>query len=349
MSGLSLEPPTPNAASTPDGDEFALPPEVSARIKAIAREFAGAFVSIDMKSPEFDRMTRQIAAIGSDEVRRLAGQSQKSITRTTIRERAIGAVNAQLARLRAVLEQINPGAGDELIKPKKFLGIFPRAATITSYFDRYQKAEGDIETALASMAQSRDMLLQDNIALEANRSASRPLISSLAEAIAMCSSLDERVEKLAGQLEAKDPARANRLRSEILFEVRQRHGDLLTQMAVSQQSYAILRMIETNNLDLVKGIDRASATTIAALQTAIVAAQTLANQNLVLDRINGVRTAASSLIEQSSRSTVDGNRQVALESEEASRQIASLRTAFADVVASVDSLERQQQSALSSL
>src|SRR3546814_1787540 len=35
-----------------------------------------------------------------------------------------------------------------------------------------------------------------------------------------------------------------------------------------------------------------SSTTIAALQTAVVAAQTLANQNLVLSRINGVQAAA---------------------------------------------------------
>ena len=220
---------------------------------------------------------------------------------------------------------------------------------VARYFDRYQYADGNIETALTSMAQSRDMLLQDNIVLAANRSASRPLIASLAEAIAMCASLDERVEKLASQLDAKDPVRAGRLRSDILFEVRQRHGDLLTQMAVSRQNYATLRLIEANNLDLVKGIDRASATTIAALQTAIVAAQTLANQSLVLNRINGVQTAASSLIEQSSNATAAGNNQLSLDSDEASRQVASLRTAFADVVASVDSLERQQRSALSSL
>lgn len=349
MSGLSLDPPSSRPPAQSGEGEFDLSAEVSARIKAIAREFAGAFFSIDMASPEFDRMMQQIAAIGSDEVRRLAQQSQKMITRTTIREQAVSAVNVQLARLRAVLERLNPGAGDELIKPKKFLGLFPRASKVASYFDRYQDAEGNIETALTSMAQSRDMLLQDNIVLAANRSASRPLIASLAEAIAMCASLDERVEKLASQLDAKDPVRAGRLRSDILFEVRQRHGDLLTQMAVSRQNYATLRLIEANNLDLVKGIDRASATTIAALQTAIVAAQTLANQSLVLNRINGVQTAASSLIEQSSNATAAGNNQLSLDSDEASRQVASLRTAFADVVASVDSLERQQRSALSSL
>src|SRR3546814_14854826 len=105
----------------------------------------------------------------------------------------------------------------------------------------------------------------------------------------MCANLDERFEKLCSQLDKSDPAKAQALRSTALFEVRQRHTDLLTQMAVSQQSYAMLALIGTNNNDLIKGIDRASSTTIAALQTAVVAAQTLAHQNLVLHRINGVQ------------------------------------------------------------
>src|SRR3546814_9818233 len=98
-----------------------------------------------------------------------------------------------------------------------------------------------------------------------------------------------RISDWSSDVCSSDLAKAQTLRSTALFEVRQRHTDLITQMAVSQQSYAMLGLIGTNNNDLIKGIDRASSTTIAALQTAVVAAQTLANQNLVLSRINGVQ------------------------------------------------------------
>src|SRR3546814_3956429 len=120
----------------------------------------------------------------------------------------------------------------------------------------------------------------------------------------MLAKLDDRFEKLCSQLDKSYPAKAQTLRSTALFEVRQRHTDLLTQMAVSQQSYAMLGLIGTNNNDLIKGIDRASSTTIAALQTAVVAAQTLANQTLVLSRINGVQAAAGSLIDRASASKI---------------------------------------------
>ena len=348
MNGLELEPPAPGGRA-PATDEFALSEATAARIKAVAREYAGAFVAIETQSPEFDRMAARISTIGADEVRVLSDQARLAMARGSGREDAVSAVHAQLARLRAVLERLNPGAGDELLKPRKFFGLFARGDALASYFDRYRDAEGEIETALSTMATSRDTLLRDNIAVTAYRKTVWPMLASLAEAIGMCASLEERFERLAGQLDASDPAKAGRLRSTALFEVRQRHGDLLTQMAVSQQSYAMLGIVLTNNLELVKGIDRASATTIAALQTAIVAAQTLANQRIVLDRIGGVTTAAAALGESASGASAQGNARIALDSAEASQQVAALRSAIADVAASVDALDSQQQSALGSL
>src|SRR3546814_13800248 len=114
-------------------------------------------------------------------------------------------------------------------------------------------------------------------------------------------------------------------------------------MAVSQQSYSMLGLIGTNNNDLIKGIDRASSTTIAALQTAVVAAQTLANQALVLNRINGVQAAAGSLIGRASASTSQGNQQLDLAGTEEARQVAPLQSAFAEEIGHASGRERRGQ------
>ncbi|KTE40068.1 MULTISPECIES: toxic anion resistance protein [unclassified Sphingopyxis] len=351
MSGLDLEPPAPSAppARPASGSEVALDASTVARLKAVAREFAGAFVSIDPHSPEFDSKAAQIAALGSREVKLLSDQARATMSRTGNRDGAVTAVHTHLERLRAVVERLDPGVGDELLKPRRLLGLFPSGNRLTSYFDRYRDAEGEIEAALGALAASRDLLLQDNIAIERFRAATWPLLASLAEAVEMSGHLDARFEKLASQLDQGDPNKAQRLRSTALFQARQRHGDLLTQMAVSQQGYAMLGIIQTNNIELIKGIDRASATTIAALQTAIVAAQTLTNQRMVLSRIGGVTAAAGSLLERSAQASADGNAGFALDSAEAAQQVAALRAAFADVTASVDALDGQHRSALSAL
>ena len=65
------------------------------------------------------------------------------------------------------------------------------------------------------------------------------------------------------------PRRSARRR---LFYTRQRTTDLLTQMAVTVQGYLALDLVKKNNVELVKGVDRASTTTVSALRTAVTVA-----------------------------------------------------------------------------
>ena len=86
----------------------------------------------------------------------------------------------------------------------------------------------------------------------------------------------------------------------MLFYVRQKHQDLLTQLAVSIQSYLAIDIIIKNNIELIKGVDRASTTTVSALRTAVIVAQALGNQKLVLDQITALNTTTSDLIQRTS-------------------------------------------------
>ena len=55
-------------------------------------------------------------------------------------------------------------------------------------------------------------------------------------------------------VEATDPERAKVLKEDMLFSIRQKHQDLLTQLAVSVQGYLALDVIRRNNLELIKGV-----------------------------------------------------------------------------------------------
>src|SRR5262245_64362370 len=102
--------------------------------------------------------------------------------------------------------------------------------------------------------------------------------------------------KIAG-IEAADPERAKALKEDGLFYVRQKVQDLLTQLAVSAQGYMALDMIRRNNVELIKGVDRATTTTVSALRTAVIVSQALADQKLVLDQITALNTTTSNMIE----------------------------------------------------
>ena len=79
--------------------------------------------------------------------------------------------------------------------------------------------------------------------------------------------LDARLAAKIAEVERADPDRAKALSQDVLFYVRQKHQDLLTQLAVSIQSYLAIDVIIRGNLELFKGVDRASTTTVSALRT----------------------------------------------------------------------------------
>ncbi len=56
-------------------------------------------------------------------------------------------------------------------------------------------------------------------------------------------------------------------------------------MAVTVQGYLALDLVKKNNVELIKGVDRASTTTVSALRTAGDGGAGADNQKLVLDQI----------------------------------------------------------------
>ena len=97
--------------------------------------------------------------------------------------------------------------------------------------------------------------------------------------------------------DATDPAKAKAVRETALFYVRQRTQDLLTQMAVSVQGYLALDLVKKNNVELVKGVDRASTTTVGALRTAVTVAEAMTNQRLVLGQITALNETTAGIID----------------------------------------------------
>ena len=67
------------------------------------------------------------------------------------------------------------------------------------------------------------------------------------------------------------------------------------------QGYLALDLIRKNNLELVKGVERATTTTVSALRTAVIAALALGNQRLVLDQVTALNTTTGNIIESTSQ------------------------------------------------
>jgi len=161
--------------------------------------------------------------------------------------------------------------------------------------------------------------------------------------------LDARLEAKAAELEATDPAKATAIRQTALFYVRQRTTDLLTQMAVTVQGYLALDLVKKNNIELLKGVDRASTTTVAALRTAVTVAQAMTNQKLVLDQITALNATTAGVIDSTGEMLRQNTGRIHEQAASSTIPLETLKRAFQNIYQTMDAIDSFKLKSLESM
>ena len=275
-------------------------PELDAKVN----DFVMHILQTPVNTSVFDEKVNAIHQLGSAEIRASAQIANRMLDRPAkSMDKALfdnSPIAKSLTELRSVVEELDPSRQGSLSSPRKFLGIIPMGKSVQDYFRKYQSSQTHINAIIESLYHGKDELMKDNASIEQEKVNMWALMQSLRQYIYVGKKIDERLEQKIGELEATDPEKARVVKEELLFYVRQKNMDFLTQLAVNIQGYLALDMIRKNNLELIKGVDRATTTTIAALRTAVMVSQALSSQKLVLDQINALNSTTSSLIESTS-------------------------------------------------
>lgn len=275
-------------------------PELDAKVN----DFVMHVLQTPVNTSVFDEKVNAIHQLGSAEIRASAQIANRMLDRPAkSMDKALfdnSPIAKSLTELRSVVEDLDPTRQGSLSSPRKFLGIIPMGKSVQDYFRKYQSSQTHINAIIESLYHGKDELMKDNASIEQEKVNMWALMQSLRQYIYVGQKIDERLEHKIGELETTDPEKARVVKEELLFYVRQKNMDFLTQLAVNIQGYLALDMIRKNNLELIKGVDRATTTTIAALRTAVMVSQALSSQKLVLDQINALNSTTSSLIESTS-------------------------------------------------
>ena len=313
--------------------------------------FVTALMSAQTRSPEFAQQAANVRTMGDADVRRAAETSNR-LLQTPVRAIKEGAlasgskVGNTLMELRRTVEGLDPSQASG---SRKFLGVIPFGDKIVDYFRRYESAQGHLNGILHALRNGQDELTRDNVALNMEKQNLWATMGRLNQYIYVAERLDAKLAATIAQLELSDPERARSLSQDVLFYVRQKHQDLLTQLAVSIQSYLAIDIIIKNNLELIKGVDRASTTTISALRTAVIVAQALGNQKLVLDQITALNTTTSDLIQRTSEMLRDNSAQIQQQAASATIGLPQLQAAFQNIYATMDSIDDFKLKALDTM
>ena len=359
MSDDSLQPPMlvapePVKALAPEAAIGKVPLQDAERaaLVADAQRQAGEIVALTPESPEFAARLKALEALGNDEITRSASVANRMMDRPT---RAMGAlgegsgVSKTLLDLRATVEKLDPSRQGDLFSPKRFLGVMPFGNKLRDYFRGYESSQSHLNGIIESLRRAKDELLRDNAAIEAEKGNMWTLMHDLEKHAYLAKELGNAVDAQVKALQTTDPERARVLAEEVLFAVRQKQQDIATQLAVNVQGYLALDLIKKNNAELAKGVERATTTTIAALRTAVITAQALANQKLVLDQISAVRDTTSNLIASTSRMLKENATRVQEGATQPTVDIAKLQEAFGNVRAAIDGMADYRIKALASM
>ncbi|HLG51035.1 MAG TPA: toxic anion resistance protein [Chloroflexota bacterium] len=352
--GLALDPMSSLAGITVGSvpSEVRLDAVAARRIEEAVQSFVDSIVQVDAQSPAFERKVRSIRQLGDAEIRRSAETSSRFLDRPTAALQngplsQSSQIFTALLALRRQLESLDPSR--HLGRRRGLLNRLPIRDRIADYLRSYQSAQGHIDAIITTLYRGRDELTRDNAAIEQEKAHLWDLKGRLERYAYMTAKLDEALTARIAELEATDPEKARALREDVLFHVRQKRQDLLTQLSVHLQGYLALDLIRRNNVELIRGIERATTTTIAALRTAVIVALALGNQRLVLDQISALNATTGQLIEATSQVLRQQAGEIQGQAAGAVVSVEKLQAAFNNVYATIDAIDSFKQSALETM
>jgi uncharacterized protein YaaN involved in tellurite resistance len=354
---LVLAPPQPVVVVAPEQAAGAVPLEdaKTVELRSKANAFVTELVSLDTSSPAFAQKVGSITSMGEREMRSSAAVSNRMLERPAAAMGKGNTGDAQtrvsntLIDLRRTVTDLDPNRAD-LTGVKKVLKWLPGGDKIERYFDKYKSAQSHINAIIKALDSGQDELRKDNAAIETEKANMWTLMGTLREYNELAAALDVALENKIAELEAAGRTEeANTVRSDALFPVRQRRQDIQTQMAVAVQGYMALDLIRRNNVELIRGVDRAQTTTIAALRTAVIVSQALSRQKLVLDQITALNTVTSNLIESTSEQLRIQGAAINQQAASSTVDVAKLQAAFDNVFATMDALDTFRAQAVDSM
>ncbi len=342
MSDFLLTPPDP-VEPVPVARAAGLIPvadEAKAELSARAERFVSALSAVDPQSPDFSRIVDEALVLGEAEMRVAAQIAGRMVDRTLASVSSPGTtqVSTSLVELRRSVRELDPQDLTKLTG-RKILGFIPGGNAAKGLLARLRAADEPLNRIVLKLRSGQDALKRDNAAIKGERQRLWDLMTKLSQDAALAAEMDEAVGRQVDILDLSDPGRAQALRADVLFGLRQRHQDLLTQLAVCAQGYLALDVVRRNNDELIKGIERAVSTTVTALRIGVAVAAALAGQREVIDQVDAVRGLTDSILRSNATLMSVQGQDIQRIASTPAVGIEAVRTSFDQIYAAIDAID----------
>ncbi|WP_298456644.1 toxic anion resistance protein [uncultured Cellulomonas sp.] len=347
---FELEPPSPTVEVTvhqPEkvGGMVLVDAQTQQKHAETAESFLDDLLGTPLHSPQFQTKLDGLTRLGEGTMRQAGDSVNRMLQRPAAAVSGSGAgpatrTGTSLAELRRIVTELDPKRHD-LTGARRTFKLLPGGSRVQRYFQKYEAAQEQLNAITKALKGGQDELRQDNAAIQTERDALWQALGQLADVAVLARHLGDGLEQRIAGLRARGEIDdATTLESDALFSVRQRHLDLMTQMAVAVQGYLALDVVKKNNVELIKGVDRALDTTMAALRVAVITSQALGQQRIVLAQVDALNATTSDMIVATSQLLRAQGTAIQQQASQATLDPEKLQQAFDDVFSAMDEIDR---------
>jgi uncharacterized protein YaaN involved in tellurite resistance len=325
---------------------------VQAKLEDKANQFVDRIMNLnpqDFKGKEDNKAA--VDTFGLDLQREAAKKSEllkQPVKKLSERSNEGGEVANSLINLKLKVEELDPSKFS--FEPgwvARTLGFLPGIGDpLKKYFSKFESAQDVIAAIIKSLENGRDQLQRDNVTLMEDQKSMREISEKLTHLISLSQVIDNKLQYKLDREVTAGSDQQKFLSEEIQFPLRQRIIDLQQQLAVNQQGVIATEIIMRNNKELVRGVNRSLNVTVSALQVAATVAMALANQKIVLDKINSVNQTTNDLIAGTATRLKTQGVEIQKQASSASLNMDTLKVAFQDMKIAMDDISQFRQKAL---
>jgi uncharacterized protein YaaN involved in tellurite resistance len=335
VDSATVGPPAVRRASAAD---LQIEPGAAERIERLVSDYVRSICALDPRDDEYRRTVATVERLGEREFVATAAMSGRLLDRRFQAMSGLLTAKAPMARRLADLRKAVTNLDPSRMKLGGKHSIRQEIDELTRYFERFWREQGRIEETLAELTEGRMTLGQDNAAIAQEEMSLATEMESLRQYAFLAGRLDDALAEAIEALAAAEPERAAALRADVLYAVRRRRQEILTELAIAAQGYAALRIVEQNNDEVIRAIAAATNTTTAALRTAAMVAQAAASQRATLEQLEMAGQATAAMEGQAAM--------LAAHVPDALARVETLRGAWAEVSAALDRVDAQKAEAL---
>lgn len=301
-------------------------------------------VAKDQHQASVERMGEEVQLQSSNRLKLL----QKPLKKLSQSGEEGGAVAKSLIDLKLEVEKLDPAQFNfEAGWVSRMLGWLPGVGTpLKRYFSQYESAQTVIDAIINSLKGGRDELKRDNITLTEDQKFLKESADHLQNMVALAQKIDEKLVYKAEREFADKPEEKKFIEEKLIFALRQRIMDFQQQLAVVQQGIISIEIIQRNNQELIRGVDRSLNVTVNALQVAATVAVALNNQKIVLDKVTALNQTTDSLIAGTAARIKTQGVEIQKQASQAQLDIGTLKVAFQDISIALNDISTFRQKAL---